>query len=932
MTSTRRLGEKLNRRALQFVLVPDASAARRLRRLLATNGARSGVAVGPWHDLVDRAREAYFIPALADDEAEFEQALGNVDKAFWQESFGVAPTETARALRSEFMDVVGASNPDRALADIEITALNDRPRRKMVDFERLSRLLERRLPGDLEVIRRLVRVDSEEAPQPLYVHRIKNSPRTSLWQDALIEKLNGDAEAAGVTPERELSRTLKACLEARPSAAPSSALGILQRHLFEPDAAPAAVDETAQWVRVRDFYQEAETVAGMVQQLLVSDPTLKPHAVGLLVPDSFEYSIALEDAFRLGGLALSGLPSERWQRDLGNEAVFHFLFCRQKPAPAMALAVCFSSRLMPWSSVDGAQMAQAVMAGDYSPRLPSRRGKKAERMRDLLLGGDSEPSTLSQALADFASLLNGGDRFAAHARRAREAAERVRNHLAGAQTIEWTSLRRAVNPEFISAGASPNHNLEGVPVWREGEEPWRPVQHLFVLGFTHGHYPGLLGTSPVFSETDRIEIRNKLDLRLELRAERQLRQRKLFRRQLGAVSGTVTFLLPHRSPDGTAAAPSDSFPFIERLLTAPATALGLVATLDSAADRGRIRHVALAKSCAPTPPSVLHSARLRFGRDLLALRTDEAGNLRPESPSSLETLLTSPLAWLLRRVQAEPLQWAPEAADPTVFGNLAHGVFEDLFPPERGLPTDEEIEGCVEAALEGRIQQHAPFFRSPHWRVERRELAAGTSRAAKAWRRVLNDLGATVLGNEQWLRGEALGIPIVGKADLILGVGDDYALIVDYKWSKSYDRRIRMERGYESQASLYREMALSGGIRSRGRAGLGQQADTASDKPQVSAANIGIVYFTMRDEVCLSDSESPGPNRVAGWHAIEGDVAGEAIGKICHRLGQARKGEIELNNHGDREAFKKDWGVTAFALDLSPLIGLFAAEGASRDS
>ena len=926
------MGDKSEKHALEFLLVPDASAGRRLRRILAATRARSGIAVGTWNDLLSRAGDAYFIRAPPADEAEFERALARVDGAFWQESLRAAPTETARALRREFVDVVSASDPETALANLEVSVLADRPRRMIGDLKRLCRQLEAFLPADLEVIRRLLQVDSEQVRQPLCVHRVKELPHTSRWQDALIDRLNADAAMAGVTPDEELSQTLQACLQERRSAASDSALGILQRSLFERGDVTAVADGTTQWVRVRDFYQEAETAAGMAQQLLAADPALSPRSIGLLVPDSFEYSVALEDAFGLGGLPLSGLVSERWQRDLGNEAVFHFLFCRQKPAPAMALAVCFSSRLMPWPAEDGAQMAQAVMDGDYEPRLPSRRGKPAERMRELLLAGDTEPSTLSDALADFASLLDGGDRFAAHAQRAREGVERVRGELAGARAVDWASLRRAVNPTLISAGASPNHNLEGVTVWREGDEPWRPVQHLFVLGFSHGHYPSRLGTSSVLSEADREAIRNNLGLRLESRAERQFRLRRLFRRQLGAVSGTATFFVPHRSPDGMIEAASDSLAFIERLLSPPGTATSLVATLDSATDRGRIRHVARAKSCAPTPPTELYSAGLRFGRDLLALRTDKAGNLRPESPSSLETLLVSPLAWLLRRVQAEPLQWAPEAADPAVLGNLAHGVFEDLFPPGRGLLKDEEIEGRVTAALEGRIQQHAPFFRSPHWRVERRELAAGTARAAKAWRRVLDELGATVLGNEQWLRGEALDIPVVGKADLVLGIGNDHALIVDYKWSKSYDRRIRMERGYESQASLYREMARNGGIQARRESELDQSVGASLAKAPVTPANIGIVYFTMRDEVCLSDSEPPGPNRVTGWRAIAGDVAEGAIGKIRDHLGQVRKGEIEMNYQGDREAFKKDWGVTAFALDLSPLVELFAAEAAARDS
>ena len=911
-------------RTLQFLLVPDASAGRRLRRMLATTRARSGIAVGTWHDLVSRARDAYFIAAPADEDG-FEQALRGVDGAFWQESLDAAPAETASALRREFVDLVSASPPATALANLEFAALADRPRRMVGDIRRLYRQLETCLPADLELIRCLLRVDSEQARQPLFVHRVKDLPRTTRWQDALIERLNADAGMAGVTPDGELSETLQNCLGERASAASDSALGILQRRLFEPVDTTAAADGTAQWVRVRDFYQEAETAAGMAQQLLAADPSLSPQSIGLLVPDSFEYSVALEDAFRLGGLPLSGLASERWQRDLGNEAVFHFLFCRLKPAPAMALAVCFSSRLMPWTAEEGAQMAQAVMDGDYAPRLPSRGDEAAERMRSLLLGGDTEPATLSQALADFASLLDGGDRFGGHAQRARDGVARVRAELDGARTIDWTKLRQSVNPELISSGASPDHNLEGVTVWREGEEPWRPVQHLFVLCFSHGHYPARLSASAVFSEADREAIKNQLGLQLESKAKRQSRLRRLFRRQLGAVSGTATFFVPQRNPDGASAAASHSMAFIERLLDPPAGAPSLVATLDSAVDQARIRHLALAQPGLPVRPRIYGSEELQLGRDLLALRTDDEGNPRPESPSSLESLLVSPLAWLLRRVQAQPLGWAPESADPTVLGDLAHRVFEELFPPGGTLPKDEEIPARVETALEVLIPQHAPFFDNSKLRVERRELAAGIARAASAWRNVLNELEAVVLGSEQWLRGMALGVPIHGKADLILGTADNSLLVVDYKWSKSEDRRSRMERGFESQASLYRTMALDQGI-GPGRTATADQASTLRGN-----TDVGIVYFTMRDAVCLSDAEPPGEQRVTGWHAVEGSVSGQALEEIRERLEQVRKGEVRMNGPNDREQIKKEWGVSPFALDLSPLVELFAAGAVLRN-
>jgi|GEM_PF-3696011 len=99
--------------------------------------------------------------------------------------------------------------------------------------------------------------------------------------------------------------------------------------------------------------------------MLAENPDLEPSDIGLLIPDSFEYATMLEDAFHLGGITLSGLPVERWRRDLGLDAVFHFLYCRQKPAPAMALAICLSLPLMPWSREEMAVLAQAVMDGDY---------------------------------------------------------------------------------------------------------------------------------------------------------------------------------------------------------------------------------------------------------------------------------------------------------------------------------------------------------------------------------------------------------------------------------------------------------------------------------------------------------------------------------------------------------------------------------------
>ena len=110
----------------------------------------------------------------------------------------------------------------------------------------------------------------------------------------------------------------------------------------------------------------------MAQQLIIERGVDLPR-IGILLPESFEYEVAVEDAFAFAGLPLSGLPRERWRRDLGREAIYYFLACRQKPAPAMAMASCLTSPLMPWDRATGAQLAQQVVNGNW--QLEQREGE-----------------------------------------------------------------------------------------------------------------------------------------------------------------------------------------------------------------------------------------------------------------------------------------------------------------------------------------------------------------------------------------------------------------------------------------------------------------------------------------------------------------------------------------------------------------------------
>ena len=89
---------------------------------------------------------------------------------------------------------------------------------------------------------------------------------------------------------------------------------------------------------------------------------------------------------------------------------------------------------------------------------------------------------------------------------ARAAVEELCAELTSAREIEWTALKRAATPRLITAGEPTEFNREGVTVWRESQEPWRPVRRLIVLGFAQGQYPEALGRNAVFSAEDLAAI------------------------------------------------------------------------------------------------------------------------------------------------------------------------------------------------------------------------------------------------------------------------------------------------------------------------------------------------------------------------------------------------------------------------------------------
>lgn len=893
-----------------FILVPDSAVARRLRRLLAEQKTQIGVVVGTWSALLEYVSHIYLVPPISESWDEiFKITLDNLE-GFWSGSFKVAPEDTAKLVKQALINVITALpvSVKPEMGDIDLNKLDSRPKKHFEDLLSLFQKMNFELPSEISSIRRLLSTDSASAIGSVCVYYDQSLNTLNCWQESLIEKLNKDANDQS-RPEIEM---LVSKLSLYPAlSSHSTALYALQKQLFSTDVSRVDIDHSVQWIGVRDFMEEADVAAGMVQEILASDESIRPAEIGLLLPDKFEYSLAIEQTFNLAGLNVAGNPSNRWRRDLGREALFHFICCQQKPAPAMALSACLSSPLMPWSREHGAIYAQKIMDGEYQLKALSDATGADRKMLKLIREGTETSDFLSSAIKNFISLLNSSDCFIEHIASVIKIASEICSLLSNSDVINWKAIRRMTIPKYHSSVDSSDFNQQGVTIWRESQEPWRPVRFLLVLGFSQGNYPKPMSSSSVFSLDDLESVREKLNMLVNTPAIELTNRRQRFKRQLSQVSDFVTFIIPRRNINGDLTMPSDSMVFIEQIIDADEM---MILEMDVQADRKHIKYLAETTPCKSVDIRSIESDDLEFNSNLLELRKDSDGELKPESPSSLQELMISPLAWLLNRVNAKQLSWSPEEPGPALFGTLAHDVFEQLFCQDKELPETKDIPNLVIKSLDQAILRKAPFLRGAQWNIERASLASGTIKAVQEWNNIIRTLNAKILGSEEWLKGDFSNTFIHGQVDSIIELPDGTILIVDYKRQGSNKRRPSMQKYYDSQASLYRLMLKTGGFKDEDKIEL-----TNSIK---KATGIGVVYYMLLDETALSDMPLF-DNKPHHWDFVGSDVSSKAMQEISVQLMQIKKGEIKMNRMQDAQFYERDAGIKPYTLTNSPLISLF---------
>ena len=240
-------------------------------------------------------------------------------------------------------------------------------------------------------------------------------------------------------------------------------------------------------------------------------------------------------------------------------------------------------------------------------------------------------------------------------------------------------------------------------------------------------------------------------------------------------------------------------------------------------------------------------------------------------------------------------------------GTLIHHVLESVFPEGEPVPEVETVERRVPAALQDAIRQNAIWLDSPGWATECASLMNEARMTALAWGRFLREADAQPLSNEVELSGSHRGLPLAGRADCLLRLPDGHVLVVDHKRSGSAARRDRMANGWDLQVALYRAM-------------LEGPSDALPSAVAEQASEKITAYHTTLDGTVLVDETGTG---IPGAECIGGDISAKALAELARLVAQIGGGTIELNRLDDEKRFKKERGITAYALKGNEFVNAF---------
>lgn len=795
----------------------------------------------------------------------------------WHASFTAAPKETQHIVVKSLRALMGATN-GLSVDEVDITKMPmGRARDHLAGLCDLWQQLGN-LPDDLYVIRHVLLADNWLEPVPL----LDLEPRgwRSPLEKALFNKLAADhgvVDPAGYRIDVE--------------ATAGSSLRHLQTSIIDPAGKRKPLDDTIKFYGVRDLAEEADLAAGIARRFI--DDGVPASDLALMLPTNSYGIIHFSRAFERAGVLLSGIPDEA-MRDEASETLFLILNALRTPVPPMVIASLCLSSLMPWTASQGRKYARQFIQNGWCKDVKESIGhhfKFTPKSNKELL------AKLGVISKDIPNIEEDIQIVAAHCSENLSAPP------------DWAAILAEFSPHAIRP-ESPQRYVEGVSLWFGNTEPWRATQHLIVAGFIEDNYPEPVGRNAMFLDRELQSISKNCGLYMPTGAQIQTDRLARFAGQLGFTQQSVIFTSPYRDFSGKRLGGASSLPLIVRTFDQVDDASDMVIDLHNVPSKDWPCASSAVAQCEHSAPVLPVTGKIEFPKiDLVKIRRETDGRMKPQSPSRLETMMVSPLIWVMNELGATRIEWVPETLTVLHQGSLFHSLLEHLFVKGAAIPSTEEITARIPDVFGDAVNREAAFLETDAWTIEREKMQADALNMALRWREVLTAIGAKIIGNEQKLSGVALGLRLHGYADTIVELQSGQKLVVDFKTSKSDARRKRMESGWDMQIALYRAMM----VHPEGDATKMVKID---DEP-------AIAYHLLRDGVTLANGIL-GNQTIPEIDPVTVDISENAMTKLEETIAALRAGTIDLNIVTDVAFFEKQASLTPYALKDNPLANAFS--------
>ncbi len=836
-------------------------------------------------------QESYLCPLPP--ELDFEGAFG-IPGLPWAASFDVAPQDVIRLAVNTLVEIAKAT-PGLSVENLHLENVKGRARTHLEAIKQVWEALDDGLPEDLWVVRNALMSKADDCIESLPLLSDAPDPFRTPDEIGLVELLKSHHGLAD--HENAIQTRLK--LDAPPPG--TGALGYIQQNLLR-FASPSEMDNSLSFFGLSNPFEEMEFAAALSQSYLDQCQVETPEQIGLLVPNNELYHNHLGHVFSEMGLALSGIAARHEERDLCGELLSALLAILQGPAPRLALATLYRSPLMPWDAALGHQMVRELMDIGRSKTANQQSGAASEVLSSLRPA--KSPDQLLAKLGVIAKSLAPAeirDDFQGRC-------QKIRSALAKCDGLDWAAVNQAVATRRSGEQVIDRY-VEGISVFEETTIPWRTVRKMIVLGFSGRQWPRTPSASPFFTDSELAHVKNTAGLKIFSRKQRLDRNLEVFRRQLCAASDSIDFLVPARDAFGQRQQSSPGLSLLGRCLGAHKPEALIKDLRGTSQEQWPCRHRLLSPAPNQGRPDVPSDGQIRLETDLLKLRVDEKGRPATQSPSRLEKLIVSPLAWLMDELGARERIWGPEGVDPLVLGSVIHGVLERVFPQEQAVPTAGQIKKVLPFAMQDAILKEAAFLAGSGWSIERAGLLREAEKTCDAWADFLRVNDVSIVANEIGLSGTAFGLRLFGLADCILRTKQGQIVIVDHKRSGSARRRDQMRKGWDLQVALYAEMLANPDT---------EKAKEVVVPPGSYAATA--YHLTLDHTVLLGGVGTPA---LQGAEPVNHDISANSLSYLTSKIEEVRTGLVRLNNEGDLERMEKERGSKPYALLDNMFVGSF---------